>query len=90
GRSVADEFGQEGIEIIEIGLRDGEKMYEELLISGNESSTSNDKIFKSKERFIEHDELLNVISNIKEAISSNDHERIINILSDYVEGFSYE
>ena len=90
GRSVADESGQEGIEIIEIGLREGEKMYEELLISGNESSTSNDKIFKSKERFIEHDELLNVISNIKEAISSNDHERIINILSDYVEGFSYE
>ena len=45
GRSVADHSGAEGIEIIEVGLRPGEKMYEELLISGNEEKTDNPRIF---------------------------------------------
>tara|TARA_B100002019_G_scaffold205529_1_gene178276 strand:+ start:583 stop:2490 length:1908 start_codon:yes stop_codon:yes gene_type:complete len=90
GRSVSKDSNTEGIEILEVGLRDGEKMYEELLISGNEQSTSNDKIFMSKEAFIEYDDLLNVISNIKNAIVVNDHKLITNILSNYVEGFRYE
>ena len=90
GRSVSKDSNTEGIEILEVGLRDGEKMFEELLISGNEQSTSNDKIFMSKEAFIEYDDLLNVISNIKNAIVVNDHKLITNILSNYVEGFGYE
>ena len=90
GRSVSKDSNTEGIEILEVGLRDGEKMFEELLISGNEQSTSNDKIFMSKEAFIEYDDLLNVISNIKNAIVVNDHKLITNILSNYVEGFRYE
>ena len=36
GRSVSEDSNTEGIEIVEVGLRDGEKMYEELLISGDE------------------------------------------------------
>ncbi len=49
GRSVSKEKDDGGIEIIDIGLRPGEKMFEELLISGNEEKTDNDKIFKSRE-----------------------------------------
>ena len=43
----------DGIEIVEIGLRPGEKMYEELLISGSELKTENPKIYKATESFIE-------------------------------------
>ena len=46
-----------GIEIIFTGLRDGEKIYEELLVSGNEQETANDMIFmdKSSKKFTENE-----------------------------------
>ena len=43
GRNIALSENDDGIEIVEVGLRPGEKMYEELLISGNEERTSNSK-----------------------------------------------
>ena len=49
GRNYANTDTQEGIKIVEIGLRPGEKMYEELLISGLEIKTENEKIFKANE-----------------------------------------
>ena len=58
GRSIAEGDDENGIKIIEIGLRQGEKMYEELLISGNEKETVNKKIFKSNESHISYEELL--------------------------------
>ena len=36
GRNIALEIKWRGIEIIEVGLRPGEKMYEEFLISGEQ------------------------------------------------------
>jgi FlaA1/EpsC-like NDP-sugar epimerase len=39
---------KKGIEIIFTGLRSGEKTYEELLVSGNEKSTSNELIFRDE------------------------------------------
>ena len=39
------------IEIKEISLRPGEKLYEELLISGKEEPTPNPLIFKAKRKF---------------------------------------
>ena len=46
GRNITSEPGGDGIEIVEIGLRPGEKMYEELLITGDQLATKNAKIFK--------------------------------------------
>lgn len=40
------------IEIVEIGLRPGEKLYEELLIGDNPEPTAHSKIFKANERFL--------------------------------------
>ena len=90
GRNIAAEKGEEGIEIIEIGLRKGEKMYEELLISGDQLPTSNPKIFKSMEDFPLMELMNPIIENINLAISSDDHQQLVTILQANVEGYNYE
>ena len=40
-----------------IGLRPGEKLYEELLIDGKSEKTENDLIYKAKEKFIYNEEI---------------------------------
>ena len=90
GRSVAETSNKEGIEIIEVGLRDGEKMFEELLISGNEEKTSNSRIFKSNESFVTHEELNEIIKDMSDAILKNDTNKITEIMTKYVDGFKYE
>ena len=90
GRSVAETSNKEGIEIIEVGLRDGEKMFEELLISGNEEKTSNSRIFKSNESFVTHEELNEIIKDMSDAIIKNDTNKITEIMTKYVDGFKYE
>ena len=90
GRSVSETSNKEGIEIIEVGLRDGEKMFEELLISGNEEKTSNSRIFKSNESFVTHEELNEIINDISDAIIKNDTNKITEIMTKYVDGFKYE
>jgi FlaA1/EpsC-like NDP-sugar epimerase len=88
GRSVASESGEDGIEIRDVGLRPGEKMYEELLISGAEIATENPKIFKSIEKFPGNDVINQTIEEIKLAIANNDHKKIRTIFATHVEGYS--
>ena len=87
GSNYTESDGQEGIQIVEIGLRPGEKMFEELLISGSEIKTQNEKIFKANESFIEHSQLLPIILNMQDCILNNDRNGILNILAENVEGF---
>ncbi len=87
GRNYADDETQDGIQIEEVGLRPGEKMYEELLISGSESITSNEKIFKATESFVDIDELMPILGQMREHISNYNSEGILNLLLDHVEGF---
>lgn len=87
GMSISDDNSDEGIQIKEVGLRPGEKLYEELLISGNELETPHKKIFKSIEKFIAKDELDRIIESLNEKVISNDIIEIKNILSEYVEGY---
>ncbi len=88
GRNISYGNYGEGIEIQEIGLRPGEKLYEELLISGQELSTPNDKIFKSIEKFPADDILEEAISDMEKAIKINDIEKAKNILRKHIEGFN--
>ena len=90
GRSVLEASNSEGIEIVEVGLRDGEKMFEELLISGNEKKTSNPRIFKSNESFLSFEKLNEIINDILEAIMDNNTKQITEIMTKYVDGFKYE
>ena len=83
--SISD--GDNGIEIIEVGLRPGEKMYEELLISGSEIKTDNPKINKATESFVDFNELKPILLELAESINNYDNKKILNLLSLHVEGF---
>lgn len=87
GMNISEDGNGDGIEIREIGLRSGEKLYEELLISGKEIKTSNEKIFKSIEKYLSNEDLELVLTDLKESIKINDINSIRNILIANVEGF---
>ena len=88
GRSIAAELGGDGIAIIEVGLRPGEKMYEELLISGEQQATGNEKIYKSEESFPDKEIVSSVIKQIKDAVTNNQHQKIVSIFKQHVEGYT--
>ena len=90
GRSISTDGNSNGIEILEIGLRPGEKMYEELLISGDQLSTSNPKIFKSLEDFPTIEIMEELVSKLKIAIKQDDFKKIISIFKENVEGYANE
>lgn len=87
GRNISHDGQGEGIEIQEIGLRPGEKLYEELLISGDKLKTSNEKIFRSKENYPAKDTLSNILNDIQNASFTNDVLKIRAIFNMHVEGF---
>jgi FlaA1/EpsC-like NDP-sugar epimerase len=87
GRNISHDGQSEGIEIQEIGLRPGEKLYEELLISGDKLETSNDKIFRSVEKYLSKEVLTKVLDDLYNASKTNDVIKIRNILKSNVEGF---
>jgi len=79
--------GADGIQVLEVGLRPGEKMYEELLISGSELKTDNPKIFKATESYIKLDSLKPILIQMEECIRNYDNAEILKILTENVEGF---
>ena len=90
GNSIATHHDSKGIRIEEVGLRPGEKLFEELLISGAELPTENPKIFKSIESFPPIDKIEKEMEKLKEFVSNNQVDQAINVLKDNVEGFKYE
>ena len=89
GRNYLEEDSQDGdgIQILDVGLRPGEKMYEELLISGSEIKTDNPKIFKANESYIQLDQLTPILEQMEECIRNYDNAKILSILTENVEGF---
>ncbi len=88
GRNYVENHHDDGIQILEVGLRPGEKMFEELLISGSEIKTENEKIFKANETFIDQKKLNPILEKIQTCISNYNNEEILNILTENVEGFN--
>ena len=89
GFDVKDHLNVDGdIEIKEIGLRPGEKLYEELLIDGSPEKTIHPRIFKSHDDFIPWDQLILVIHRLKDAIQSNDDLIVLSILQELVVGYT--
>lgn len=87
GRNISSGAENNGIEIVEIGLRDGEKMYEELLISGDQLPTKHPKIFKSMENFPSLKLIDSLLEKIRLAIQEDDSNELIDIMNENVEGF---
>ena len=81
GLQVKDEENPEGdIEIQEIGMRPGEKLYEELLISGNPQKTTHTRIFKSHEDFYSWDVLEEHLKELNRVLAIRDLDQLKELL----------
>ena len=81
-----DESGGD-IEIVYTGLRPGEKLYEELLLGANTTSTEHPRIKRSGEPWLPSAELWQELEQLREAIKSGDLDAIRDILKRTVEGY---
>ena len=88
GLKVRNKLNPSGdIEIKYIGLRPGEKLYEELLIGDNVSKTDNPRIMRAKENMTPWDELELILKDLSSAVDDYDQERIRNLLIKLVPEF---
>ena len=75
------------IEIIFSGLRDGEKLYEELLIGNDSTKTRHRLIYKAEEESIRWKELESLIQEFNKALSNRDEEKIYELLKKTISGY---
>ena len=88
GRTVKEDVNPEGdVEIRITGLRPGEKLYEELLIGDNPSSTAHPRIMKAQEGFRAWSELRPWLSRLDRAIQANDVPAVRDVLRQLVSGY---
>jgi FlaA1/EpsC-like NDP-sugar epimerase len=88
GMTVRDaEHPQGDIAIDIIGLRPGEKLFEELLIGDNPSNTNHPRIMKAQEQFMPLGTLLTHIKQLQTAAETEDLQTIKAVLHDCVHGF---
>ncbi len=89
GLTVKDEQNPDGdIEIEIIGLRPGEKLYEELLIGDDPKPTSHSRIMKAHEAFVAWPELKEKLDSLELALNSNDVSSIRMMMEALVVGYS--
>ena len=85
GLTVKDNKNPKGdIEIKIIGLRSGEKLYEELIIDGQSKQTSNELIFYVNEISTDPDFLFQELDKLDDALKTFNKEKALNILASLV------
>ena len=88
GMTVKDDAHASGdIEIKVVGLRPGEKLYEELLIGDNPEATAHPRIMKAHEQFLTWDQLLPHLLTLRAAAKAADADAINDVLKQLVSGY---
>jgi FlaA1/EpsC-like NDP-sugar epimerase len=88
GLTVKDEATPDGdISIVEVGLRPGEKLYEELLIGNSSRDTVHPRIFIAEEHYIGFEDLTKHISKITRCLEDGNETALIHHLKDLVPEF---
>ena len=89
GLEVKDTSHPDGdIEIEEIGLRSGEKLYEELLIAGNPGKTQHPRIFRAQEEYLPWDAFSLKLEQLQNALEKNDLVMLDGLLKELVSGYT--
>ncbi len=82
GLTIKNKENPEGdIEILETGLRPGEKLFEELLINAEAIQTEHPLIYRANENYIEYDELIVKLKLLEKAINQNNLKEVLKNLS---------
>jgi FlaA1/EpsC-like NDP-sugar epimerase len=90
GLTLRDEHNPHGdIAIVEVGLRPGEKLYEELLIASDPSPTAHPRIFKASEAFLPLDQLMPRIDRLQDLLATERHEEMLALLCEIVPEFRH-
>lgn len=88
GMTVRDEENPDGdIEIAEIGLRPGEKLYEELLIGNDPRPTAHERIMQAHESFLPFDELRLALDRLDRSLSRGARREVLSLLMELVPEF---
>lgn len=86
GMRVRDARHPDGdIEILVTGLRPGEKMHEELLISSDMLTTPHAKILRAQESYLSELEMANALRDLREAVDTQDAAAARKVVARWVE-----
>ena len=88
GFNVKDEKNPDGIDIVYLGLRPGEKLYEELLIDSEAQKTSHPDIFKATEKRNMDENFIDELEKLQDILINEDKEKLEAFINKYVEGYS--
>ncbi|MEB3415628.1 nucleoside-diphosphate sugar epimerase/dehydratase [Alteriqipengyuania sp. WL0013] len=87
GLTVRDDERPDGdIEIVEVGLRPGEKLYEELLIGNSPQRTSHERVMMATEDYIDWASLDAILDQLR---SCRDRDQALRLLKELVPDFQH-
>lgn len=85
GLTIKDDSNPDGdIEIVEVGLRPGEKLYEELLIGSNATSTRHEMIMQAREAWLAQAVLAARLDELAKVLDLGDKEQSLDLLCELV------
>ncbi|RTZ42371.1 polysaccharide biosynthesis protein [Candidimonas sp. SYP-B2681] len=88
GLSVCSPHNPNGdIDIEFVGLRPGEKLYEELLIGENVSATEHPMIMRANETHLEWEQLKSALTELGKAVKYDNYPRIRELFLELVDGY---